>query len=218
MSIQQEIYERRLSALRGHLRAKDMHMALAALEYARQHHNGVRKDGVSPEFAHQVDMAFHVIDLPGIIHREETIAAIFLHDTIEDYGEHHGKIIEDRFGSLVHSAVMSVTKKIPVFVDGVKIHVIERDEDVLFAEMAHHVIGSIVKPVDRSHNQKTMGGVFTQAKQISYVDFTDERIIPMMHKARHIFTRQYRAYMLLQDKLESQAVLVRSWAAAAKAA
>lgn len=80
--------------------------------------------------------------------------------------------------------------------------------------MANEPIGSIVKPADRSHNQKTMGGVFTPEKQISYVDFTDERIIPMMHEARQNFPEQYAAYMLLQDKLESQAALVRSWAAA----
>ena len=209
----QATYERRLSALRGHLRAKKYYMALEALEYAREFHVGTRKGG-GPEMEHQVDMAFHVIDLPGIIHRQETIATIFLHDTIEDYGSHHEAIILARFGALVHSGVMSVTKKIPVFVDGVKVAVTERDEDVLFAEMANHPIGSIVKPVDRSHNQSTMGGVFTAEKQLSYVDFTDERIIPMMHIARHKFPRQYRAYALLQDKLHSQQVLVRSWAQA----
>lgn len=207
-------HERRLSALRGHLRGGRMLMALEALEYARTHHAGTRKDGVTPEFAHQVAMAFHALDLPGLLHPEETIATVFLHDTVEDYGEHHEEIIRVRFGETVRAGVMSVTKKIPVFVDGRKVHVIERDEDELFAAMAHQPIGSIVKPIDRSHNQKTMGGVFTTAKQIGYVDFTDERILPMMKTARHLFPQQYQAYMLLQDKLESQAALVRSWAQA----
>lgn len=211
-------HEKRLAALRGHLRGAKMTMALEALEYARKFHSGTRKDGVTPEFAHQVAIGFHVLDLPGLIHPEETVATVMLHDTVEDYGAHHEDIIRARFGALVHSGVMSVTKKIPVFSGEVKIHVIERDEDQLFAEMAEHPIGSIVKPADRSHNQKTMGGVFTHEKQLSYVDFTEQRIITMMNAARKNFPVQYQAYMLLQDKLESQAALVRSWAAAAKAA
>lgn len=209
-----DVHARRLSALRGHLRGAGFQMALEALEYARTYHNGTRKDGVTPELEHQVSIAFHILDLPGLLHPEETVATAVLHDTVEDYGAHHEAIILSRFGSLVHSGVMSVTKKIPVFVGGKKVEVIERDEDELFAAMAHHAIGSLVKPADRSHNQKTMGGVFTREKQVSYVDFTDERIIPMMKKARHLFPQQYRAYMLLQDKLDSQAALVRSWAAA----
>lgn len=206
-------HERRLSALRGHLRGAKMIMALEALEYARKFHSGTRKDG-QHEFSHQVAIAFHVLDLPGLLYPEETVATVFLHDTIEDYGAHHEEIIRSRFGERVHAGVMSVTKKIPVFVGEIKVHVIERDEDELFAAMAHEPIGSIVKPADRSHNQRTMGGVFTPSKQVSYVDFTDTRIIPMMNEARKVFPQQYQAYMLLQDKLESQVALVRSWAAA----
>ena len=207
-------HARRLSALRGHLRGAGFIMAVEALEYARGFHCNLRKDGVTPEFEHQVSIAFHVLDLPGLIHPEETISTVMLHDTVEDYGAHHEAVIRSRFGPLVHAGVMSVTKKIPVFVDGVKVHVIERDEDQLFADMSGNAIGSIVKPADRGHNQKTMGGAFTREKQVSYVDFTEERIIPMMKRARHLFPQQYRAYMLLQDKLESQAALVRSWARA----
>lgn len=209
-------HAQRLSALRGHLRGARMFMALEALEYARRFHTGFRKDG-QEEISHQIAIAFHIIDLPDLIEPEETIAVGLLHDTPEDYGQHHLDIIRSRFGAGVHAGVLSVTKKIPVYVGETKVHVIERDEAELYEEMAADVRGSIVKPVDRSHNQKTMGGVFTQQKQLGYVDFTDERIIPMMHKARKTFGRQYAAYMLLQDKLESQAVLVRSWAAAAKA-
>lgn len=207
-------HARRLSALRSGLRMARMHMALDALEFARQFHVGLRKDG-APEISHQVAIAFHIIDLPDLIEPEETIAVGLLHDTPEDYGEHLLEAIRQRFGDGVHAGVRSVSKKLPVYVEGRKVHVLEIDEDELYANMANDVRGSIVKGVDRGHNQKTMGGVFTREKQLSYVDFTDERIIPMMKRARKIHQRQYRAYMLLQDKLESQAALVRSWAEAA---
>lgn len=208
-------HERRLSAFRGHLRGAKMLMALEALEYARKFHTGFRKDGISPVFSHQIAIGFHVLDLPGLLFPEETVAAVMLHDTVEDHGAHHEEIIRQRFGPRVHSAVMSVTKKIPVYVGDQKVHIIERDEGELFAAMANEPIGSIVKPADRSHNQKTMGGVFTADKQISYVQFTDDYIIPMINQARKNFPQQYQAYMLLQDKLESQAALVRAWATAA---
>lgn len=206
-------HERRLSAFRGHLRGAKMLMALEALEYARKFHTGFRKDGISPGFSHQIAIGFHVLDLPGLLFPEETVATVMLHDTVEDHGAHHEEIIRQRFGSLVHAGVMSVTKKIPVYVGDQKVHVIERDEGELFAAMANEPIGSIVKPADRSHNQKTMGGVFTADKQVDYVQFTDDYIIPMMNQARKNFPQQYQAYMLLQDKLESQAALVRAWSA-----
>lgn len=205
-------HERRLSAFRGHLRGAKMHMALEALEYARKFHTGFRKDGVTPCFSHQVAIGFHILDLPDLLYPEETVATVMLHDTVEDHGAHHEEIIRSRFGDLVHSSVMSVTKKIPVYVGDKKVHVIERDEKELFKALAEHPIGSIVKPADRGHNQKTMGGVFTREKQLSYVDFTEELIIPMINEARKNFPRQYQAYMLLQDKLESQIALVRALA------
>ena len=206
-------YQRRLSALRGHLRGAGFVMALEALEYAREFHAGRRKSG-EHEFSHQLAMCFHALDLPGLMFPEETIATVCLHDTVEDYGQHHEGVILDRFGVVVHGAVMSVTKKIPVFVDGTKVHMIERDEDALFDAMSSNAIGSIVKGIDPSHNMKTMGGVFTREKQVSYVDFAEERVIPMMKRARRLFVRQYAAYALVQDKIESQSALVRSWAAA----
>lgn len=210
-------HEKRLSAFRGHLRGAKMFMALEALEYARKYHCHQRKDG-APEFSHQIAMGFHVLDLPDLMEPEETVATVMLHDTVEDYGQHHEEIILRRFGAGVHAGVMSVTKKIPIFVDGQKVHVIERDEDELYAVMAQDVRGSIVKPVDRGHNQRTMGGVFTPTKQVGYVDFTDERILPMMKLARRRFPEQEPAYELLKHLLTTQARLVRSWAAMLEAA
>ena len=59
---------------------------------------------------------------------------------------------------------------------------------------------------------ETMGGVFTQEKMISYIDFTRARILPMMKQARVNFPQQYPAYQLLRHALTTQARIVSSLA------
>ena len=84
-----------------------------------------------------------------------------------------------------------------------------RDEDELYEEMANCPISSIGKGVDRSHNQRTMGGVFGEEKMHSYLDFTDQRILPMLKIARRRFPEQEAAYEIIKFMLTTQANLVR---------
>lgn len=199
-------FGRKIVFLRGWLHGRGYDKALMALEYARQKHTGTRKDGQTPEFQHQVEIALHLSVLPGLMHPEETIATGILHDTVEDTPTTIREI-EHLFGEMVAAATDRMTKLDEA---GEK-----RDEDALFAAMAQCPIASLGKPTDRAHNQRTMGGVFTLEKMVSYVDFTDQRIIPMMKQARQLFPQQYPAYMLLKTELTSQARLVRTMAKAA---
>lgn len=194
-------FQKQTVFLRGWLNGRGYYNAIAAMEFARQHHTGVRKDGYTPEFQHQTEIAMHISVLPGLRFPEETIATAFLHDTVEDTPVSRHEIAS-RFGEQVADATWRVTK---VDENGDK-----REEDALFDEMSQCPIASIVKPADRGHNQRTMGGVFTQNKMISYIDFTRARILPMMKKARVNFPDQYPAYQLLQHTLTTQARIVSS--------
>lgn len=196
-------FQKQTVFLRGWLNGRGYYNAIAAMEFARQHHTGTRKDGCTPEFQHQTEIAMHISVLPGLLFPEETIATAFLHDTVEDTPVSRHEIAS-RFGEQVADATWRVTK---VDENGDK-----RDEDALFAEMALCPIASIVKPADRIHNQRTMGGVFTQEKMISYIDFTRARILPMMKQARVNFPQQYQAYQLLRHALTTQARIVSSLA------
>jgi len=194
-------FEKQRIFLRGWLHGRHYYTALAAMDFAAEHHTGLRKDGVTPEFHHQIEIALHISVLPGLIHPEETIATGILHDTVEDTTVTRYEICQ-RFGERIAAATWRVTK---VDEEGNT-----RCEDALYADMSHCPIASIVKPVDRGHNQRTMGGVFTPTKMLSYVDFTDARILPMMKVARSRFHPQYQAYQLLKHLLTTQARLVRA--------
>ena len=194
-------FEKQTVFMRGWLQGRGYHTALAAMEFARLHHTGTRKDGLTPEFQHQTEIAMHASVLPGLIFPEETIATCFLHDTVEDTpGSRHE--IAQRFGERVADSTWRVTK---VDANGDK-----RDEDRLYDDMADCPIASIVKGLDRRHNQRTMGGVFAPEKMLDYVEFTDVRILPMMKKARVNFPQQYAAYQIIKGELTTQARLVRS--------
>src|SRR3990170_8235289 len=79
-------FQKKLLTLRNQLIGARFHHALAALEFAMKYHTGTRKDGVTPEFQHQVEIALYALTLPDLMHREEVIATILLHDVREDYG------------------------------------------------------------------------------------------------------------------------------------
>jgi len=194
-------FQKQTVFLRGWLNGRGYTTALAAMEFARQYHTGVRKDGVTPEFQHQTEIALHVSVLPGLIFPEETIATAFLHDTVEDTPVSRHEIAQ-RFGERTADATWRVTK---VDDNGNK-----RDEERLYMEMADCPIASIVKPTDRCHNQRTMGGVFSDDKMLGYIGFTDDRILPMMKVARTNFPQQYAAYQLLKNTLTTQARIVGS--------
>jgi (p)ppGpp synthase/HD superfamily hydrolase len=191
--------DKRLIALRYWMLGKNYHNALAALEFAMPFHSGTRKDGVTPEFEHQLIIASYIKTLNGIlIHPEACLAAVFLHDTAEDADVGFPEI-ESLFGAQVCEAVRKLTKK----------HRGEKlDIDTYYESMVSCPIASIVKGADRMHNLQSMPGVFDRAKQISYCNETQNHILPMLKKARKTHTQQYDVYENIKLILENQIKLI----------
>lgn len=194
-------FQKQTVFLRGWLNGRGYNTALAAMEFARQYHTGVRKDGCTPEFQHQTEIALHASVLPGLIFPEETITVAFLHDTIEDTPVSRHEIAQ-RFGERNADATWRMTK---LDENGDK-----RDPQGLFDAMAECPIASAAKGLDRCHNQRTMGGVFSNNKMLGYVDETETYILPMLKKARVNFPEQYAAYQLIKNTLTTQMRLVSS--------
>jgi (p)ppGpp synthase/HD superfamily hydrolase len=197
MIVTQSDYAKQVATMRSWLQDKGYHLALQAMEFAMQWHTGTRKDGVSPEFSHQMFIALYVLSIsPLLRYPEETLAAVFLHDVCEDYPVTY-KDIERLFGKRVRRAVKLLTKK----KDGVKI------EDAIYYErLAFDEIASIVKGVDRAHNIHSMHTAeWTLEKQQAYLDFVFEFVLPMLKKARKKFTRQRLAYENIKSVLLMQA-------------
>lgn len=172
-------------ALRHWLLGREFYKAAEAMTYAEGHHDGLRKDGVTPEFSHQVSIALYVSTLtPHLLHPEATLTTVFLHDVCEDYDVEFAEI-EDQFGAQVAEATHAMTK----VYKGAK-----RDPHEVKAAQEKCPIASVVKGADRIHNQSTMVGVFSAAKISEYLSETSEYILPMLKVARRTFPSQDGAY------------------------
>jgi (p)ppGpp synthase/HD superfamily hydrolase len=196
-------FEKKLLTLRNQLIGARYHNALAALEFAIRYHTGTRKDGITPEFQHQVEIALFALTLPDLMYREEVIATIMLHDVREDYGVSDGEIRalfnNPEFADRVCRAVENMTKEFR----GVK-----KDEKGLFDLMSMDPIASIAKGCDRTHNLRTMVGVFKLEKQKDYIKEVHDLFLPMLKKARRLFPHQVNAYENIKHMLETQIELI----------
>lgn len=194
-------YQKAFISIRYFLIGAKMYLALDALEFASKFHTGTRKDGVTPEFSHQIAIAQYVRTLiSNLTYPEETLAAIFLHDTPEDADVGHLEI-HSRFGELVATPVQLLTKKHR----GVK-----KPIEIYYQEMATNAISSIAKGGDRIHNQYTMIGVWGPEKQKQYITETSELLLPMLKEARRTFPRQEPAYENEKFVLKSQIALTQA--------
>lgn len=199
------IHEKRQLILYQQLQGAGYFDALNAFHFAARYHKGTRKDGVTPEFSHQIDIGLFALLLPDVLHREELLATIALHDTREDFGiadgEIRGLFRTKEFGNIVADAVHCMTKKFRGTV---------RDGTELFNEMSENATASLAKGCDRQHNILSMVGVFGEEKQRSYVTEVRELFLPMLKRAKRNFPHQIRAYELLKFNLETQIELIEA--------
>ena len=155
-----EDFQKHFIAVKYHLLGKKWYNALTAMEFAFTFHKGTRKDNVTPEFFHQVEVAGFLLTLSdGLLHPEDTITTSFLHDCPEDYDVGFQEL-ESKFGSRVAKS----TKKLTKVHRGSKINV-----DTYFNDMIEDPISSVVKGSDRIHNQSSIVGVFSREKQKNYI-------------------------------------------------
>ncbi|MCP1674429.1 (p)ppGpp synthase/HD superfamily hydrolase [Natronocella acetinitrilica] len=191
-------YNKQLVALRFYLMGRGYHTAARALEYARRHHAGVRKDGFTPEFAHQVEISLYLLTLRSVRDPEVLIAGALLHDVIEDYPVTREALAEE-FGASIAGIVYTLSKKH----DGKPLH-----GEHYFENIAACPVASIIKGGDRIHNVQTMGGVFSEDKQRHYLEEVRDHFLPMLKAARYRFTDQALAYFNVEHVLRSQYALL----------
>lgn len=201
-------FEKLDNELKKYLIANNFFAALNAYDFAKGLHIGLRKDGVTPEFQHQIEIALYATTLRGVIDEEKLIMCILLHDAMEDYDIAH-KEMQASFGDEVFEAIWCVTK----VYQGVK-----RDPVALFESMAKNHLASMTKGLDRIHNQQYMQGVFSHGKQNFYIGETEDFILPMLKQADRNFPQQHLAYMNVRVMLKSQIALIRAMLSAANVA
>lgn len=189
-------YEKMKLSLRYFLIGRRYFMAVDALEFGAQYHTGFRKDGVTPEYQHQIEIANYIRTLePSLMYPEETIASVLLHDVTEDYGVPHSSI-SNRFGSLTGNAVYLMDKN-------------GKTTESFFNGIAGCPIASIGKGGDRNHNLGSMSGVFSHAKQAQYINDAETRFLPMIKVAKRFFPQQEAAYENIKFVMQTHIDLIR---------
>lgn len=200
-------YNKKLLTLRSILIGAGYHNALVAMEFGRSVHCGFRKDGVSREFSHQVEIALYALTLPITCprFREALICVIFLHDVREDAGHSDAEIRaifpDALFAAMVAKGVDAMTKKF---------RGVELPADQVFAAIAADELASLAKGCDRLHNLQTMVGVFTIEKQKAYIGEAKERFLPMLKTGRRSFPRHVMAYENIKHVMLSQIELIEA--------
>lgn len=201
----QEKFKKRILVLRQNLIGRRYFNALSAMEFASRFHTGIRKDKVTPEFDHQVNIALFALTLPDIMFPEELIATIMLHDVREDYNVSDSEIRnifnDSKFATRVDDSVENMTKTYRGQ---------NKDIEILFDKISKDPIASIAKLCDRIHNLQSMVGVFTIEKQRQYISETENLFFPMLKKARRNFSHQVMAYENCKWMLRNQIQLIEA--------
>lgn len=180
--------------------------ALNMLEFAKDVHVGTRKDGSTPEFQHQLEIAHFIRTLSKDLRNPALIIGLCLgHDILEDYSNKGPFVtyeqVADISGREMADEIMIISKEYK----GKKLGL-----DEYFANLAKTPHGSIAKGGDRIHNQGSMSLVFSHQKQQSYIEETEQYILPMLKTARRTFFDQEAAYENIKFVLKSQMTFVKA--------
>jgi len=171
-----------------------------ALEFAALHHTGLRKDGKTHEFEHQITIAMYIRSISqNLINPWVAICVALLHDTAEDYDVTYEEI-EFKFGREVRVSVEAMTKEYR----GIK-----KTNDVYFTDISQDPHASVNKGADRIHNLQSMAGAFTKDKQREYIKEAEDHILPAIKKAKRLFPAQEMAYENIKLVMESQIQLIK---------
>lgn len=137
----------------------DIALVSKAYEFSKTAHEGQTRYSGDPYFSHTAEVGFALAEI-GM--DAATIAAGFLHDTMED-AHVTAETIEAEFGPEVLSLVRGVTK-----LGALRYHGMERHTESLrklFAATAEDLRVLIIKLLDRLHNAKTLSHVPKDKRQ-----------------------------------------------------
>ena len=137
----------------------DIALVTKAYEFSEKAHEGQKRFSGDPYFSHTAEVGYMLAEI-GM--DAQTIAAGFLHDTIEDAGV-TAETIEKEFGSEVLTLVRGVTKLGALRYRGMERHTESLRK--LFAATAEDLRVLIVKLLDRLHNAKTLEHVPQHKRQ-----------------------------------------------------
>jgi hypothetical protein len=191
-------FEKLSISLRYYLIGKGYNNALKAWHFAEPFHDGFRKDGITKDWQHQLEVANLVRLMPLFPDPELCLTVALLHDTPEDKDVPFEEI-KNLFGTEVAKHVRTLSKKFR----GVSV-----PTAVYYDQIALEHVTAIVKGCDRDINVGTMVGVFTKQKLFAYVDESKTVVIPMLKKARRLFPEYETTFEILKHSISQKLTLI----------
>lgn len=204
-------------ALKFRLHGMGFYKAMAALEKGREIHDSTRKDGITPEYQHQLEIALFILTLKDIKDLEECLILALFHDTLEDYPDRISeRYISDNFGESIYNGLNSLNKYIMKMQDGFK--KVAKTPNEYFGVIGEDKNTAIVKLVDRVNNLQSMQrGKFTLEKQRKYVEEVKTHFLPMAKRVRLANPEYMDAFYNLETVLKFQIEFVESFIEASQA-
>jgi len=176
-------------------------MTIAAFDYAEKHHTGLRKDGVTPEFNHQLNiLGFLLTQTKNIKQPWLVLALVLLHDTLEDNNH-----LEDE--------ILSEFPELFPYVN--RISKVRRGEKLSNSEyyppMAECEACSVAKGSDRLHNLTTMTKVMSIKKMEEAITETEEFVLVMLKDAKKFHPKQTAIYELIKSLINIELTHLRHY-------
>lgn len=186
-------------SLKFRLHGMGFYRAMVMLEKGREVHSGFRKDNITPEFQHQLEIAHYILTLKDVVELENALICALGHDFMEDYPEQFdARWIKSEFGENNLNTMQLLNKNLAA------------DYPEYFDRLQNDLNGSIVKLADRVNNFQSMNrGKFSVEKQRKYADEVQRYFLPMAKYARKKFPAQMDAYYNVETMLKSQHELLQ---------
>ncbi len=173
---------------------RGLQQTLRALHFAREKHLGQLRKGQAgiPYISHPLTMCCHALAMD--LHEDELLAAILLHDVVEDCGVSPEDLpLEENARETVR--LLSKDKR----------H--EDDEEgydkVYFAGIGENSHAMLVKLLDRCHNLSVMSSGFTRERIITYIQHTQIWVMPLIDRLQARAPQYSNACFLLKYQMQS---------------
>ena len=185
-------HEKMYTYIKGFATGAGMKETLKALAFAREKHFGqLRRDG-QPYIVHPLTMACNALGMG--IKDDAVVATILLHDVCEDCGV-----------NLVELPVNQVVKR---GVELMTFRIMEGETKEVAKNRYYNMLlqsreATLTKLIDRCHNVSSMAGTFSVAKLKSYIEETRHYVLPLLKKAKSVYTDDADMLFLLKYHITS---------------
>ena len=173
---EKKLFNELINRISSDLSAEEISLVKRAYQFAREAHNGQKRESDKPYIIHPLNVA---LILSNIHVDAETYAAALLHDVLEDT-KTTPEVIKEQFGESVLFLVQGVTKLKHIKNVSVEEAKLENLRRMLLA-MASDIRVVLIKLADRLHNMRTLG-VFPPDKQQRIARETMGIYVPLAHR------------------------------------